>query len=496
LRIAVLLCLAGASAFAHAAPGASVPFTPDWATRHHIERLVDEAGLAVTTSQWPMPGAALEEALDALPDALGESLAASRDAVRRALAADRLASGGITLGRSVESLGGYADERAPGSSAALRTRVFGDSHGVVARLGVSLEQAAPALDGGRLGGRRAPRTVLSADQGAIVTSLFGLNVEAFAHRPWWGPGWQSSLILGQNAPPWAGLGIERGSVRPSASRWLSWLGPWTFNFFVAKARDPEVVDAQPTGYLFSGMRVTFRPTASVEVGLSRTIQTAGHGRPGGWHNFLRALLARGVNADTAQQRLVDPGNEMAGFDLRVRCPSGARCALYGQMIGEDEAGYLPSKYLALAGIEGWSGDGRRRWFAEWANSYCRGVPWATKVPGCAYLNTQYPQGYTNGARWIGASQGPDSLLLTLGVFDDDARQLVRLHWGHIGNEIGAYAPLLARPDRGTLAGASWQRSFDWREVTLTAGASWLYLRGAAGPRSAVQASLQWRWTFE
>ncbi|MET0351580.1 MAG: hypothetical protein ABW067_17430, partial [Rhizobacter sp.] len=42
----------------------SVPWTPSAAGRHAIERLVDEAGLDLTTSHWPLPASAVTRALD------------------------------------------------------------------------------------------------------------------------------------------------------------------------------------------------------------------------------------------------------------------------------------------------------------------------------------------------------------------------------------------------------------------------------------------------
>ena len=62
---------------------------------------------------------------------------------------------------------------------------------------------------------------------------FGTQLQAWAHRSWWGPGWQSSLVLGNNAPPFYGIGLQRASAARSDSRWLSWMGPWSYEFFIA-----------------------------------------------------------------------------------------------------------------------------------------------------------------------------------------------------------------------------------------------------------------------
>ena len=43
----------------------------------------------------------------------------------------------------------------------------------------------------------------------------------------------------------------------------------------------------------------------------------------------------------------DPGGAMAGFEVRVRCPTGLRGSANLQLIGGDEAGHLPSSHLGL-----------------------------------------------------------------------------------------------------------------------------------------------------
>ena len=76
LLVAVMAVALGAGARVQAEP--SVPWTPSAAGRHAVELLVDEAGLDVPTTQWPLPRAAVVRALDALPAALAPPLAAAR----------------------------------------------------------------------------------------------------------------------------------------------------------------------------------------------------------------------------------------------------------------------------------------------------------------------------------------------------------------------------------------------------------------------------------
>ena len=99
---------------------------------------------------------------------------------------------------------------------------------------------------------------------------------------------------------------------------------------------------------------------------------------------------------------------MAGFDARWSLPF-APVAVYGQMIGEDEAGFLPSKYLGLFGVEVWGGFGDRSWRAhvEYADTACSFYDSEPKF-GCAYRNVIYFDGYQYRDRSIGHAIDGDS----------------------------------------------------------------------------------------
>jgi len=486
-----------------AATPASLPYVPSVSARHHLQRLADEVGLALPLTQWPLPAQAVREALDELPTDLPDALAAARDALRRDLARAAQADASLQLRSRREAPVGFGDNYTPGTAAALHTSALSGAATMPswldARLGVRIEQA-PVSDALDLS---APATTTRAtwrlDDSALVAQALGLNLQLSATPHWWGPGWQSSLILGNNTPQWTAFAVQRASTRAPTTPWLTWVGPWNVEFFVAKARDPAVVPEQPRGFLMSGMRLSFKPHPQVEVGLSRSIQTDGEGRPGGLRNFVRAFLGRDLNADTPSQTALDPGNEMAGYDVRVSCGRERRCAFYVQAIGEDQAGLLPSKYLGLFGLEAWSADGSQRWYAEYANTYCGGVPGKHTEPGCAYRNGQYLQGYTNGTRWSGASQGPDSRLLTLGWLSAEGQQLVRVHLGRVGVSLGAYVPAIADAPHGRLLGLQAQRSYALGPLTLTPAVAWTQLSEGSDVgnlrRRNLQLGVQAQWTL-
>lgn len=318
--------MACVSALAQAPTAASVPYTPSWMARHHLQWLSDHAGLALTTSHWPLPALAVAQALDKLPNsgkASEASIQTARDFVRKELAAQQT-QGQIRLHLRTESeaLNGFDDAYTPGSSAQLTTaevrQTFSDVS-VAGRLGARIEANALSLQQAQSGLGADGQYQVRLDGSAAVLGWQGWNVQAFAHPHWWGPGWQSSLVNGHNNPAWQGVGIQRASSAPSENAWLQWMGPWSLDLFVAKAQDPIVMANQPSGFLFSGARLTLKPQPWLEVGLSRGMQTGGAGRPSGPLNFVKAFFGQELNKDP-DSPFEDSSGQIAGYDLRVSCP--------------------------------------------------------------------------------------------------------------------------------------------------------------------------------
>ncbi len=455
----LMAVLAGAS---HAAP--SLPWTPGPMTRHALELLADEAGLDLPLTQWPLPRAAVRRALDALPAELPAPLDAAREQVRRDLRAAEGSELSLTLRGRDDALAGFGDESTPGSSIKLRSSTLATPHAAL-QVGGRIDTDLQA--GGHAGQFRL-------DDSALATEAWGVQLQAWSHRAWWSPGWQSSLLLGNNAPPFNGIGLQRASASRSESRWLSWLGPWNYDFFIAQSDDA-------IHSWFVGTRLTLRPFSLLEIGLTRTAQWGGRGRPQSVKSFLRMLVGAGVNADRPEQAASDPANEMSGFDVRLRCAFGLRCALYTQLIGEDQAGIMPSRFLGLYGVESWTADGRQRFFAEFAETLC-GAPLArSPVRHCAYRNHAYPDGYVHAGRWIGAGAGPDSRLLTLGWLDADSDTSLRLHSGRVGSRIGRFSAVDDDPlHSGRVVGVAARQGWSWGPATVSAEFDWLRVKAPEG----------------
>ncbi|MDH4261142.1 MAG: capsule assembly Wzi family protein, partial [Gammaproteobacteria bacterium] len=222
--------------------------------------------------------------------------------------------------------------------------------------------------------------------GSYVGAVFGnwmLSV-GYIDR-WWGPGWEGSLIYGSNQRPIPSITLERNYSDASKHPWLSWIGQWRLTTTMGQLEGNR--DDAPHAQLF-GMRVTLKPHPRLEVGISRSAQWCGDGRPCDAGTFWDLFTGNDNDQPLAQQ----PGNQMAGFDLRWSLP-WAPVAVYAQAIGEDEANFMPSKYLGLFGAEAWGGWGERSWRAhvEYADTTCAFYQSDPQF-GCAYQNGIYTDG--------------------------------------------------------------------------------------------------------
>ena len=165
---------------------------------------------------------------------------------------------------------------------------------------------------------------------------------------WWGPGHDGSLIRGDASKPVIGVTMQRDIQAAPSHPYLNWIGPWQYQLFAGQLDDYEAV---PDTKLI-GMRLTGNPTEWLELGASRTFMFGGKGKSESLDSFLDALTGTKDNVYDADEDISD---QLAGFDARINLAYLTKInlpiSIYGQYVGEDEAGYLPAKNMYLAGID-------------------------------------------------------------------------------------------------------------------------------------------------
>lgn len=377
----------------------------DEGLRHDIELLADAGILRGPVTTWPMswPDIA-RDAIGADGRGLDE---ATGDALLRVQRLSRAASARGYAGA------GY---RVSGAAETKALRQFAETPREEGELAVRASWLSDHLAlnvQGTVVADPDDRKTYRADGSYLGVNVGNFMISAGLMERWWGPGWDGSLILSTNARPIPSLTLERNYTDAFKTRWLSWLGPWRASIALGEA---EKHDVPMPGVKFMAARVNFKPRPWLELGLTRTAQMCGGDRECNWGTFTDMLVGEDNQVDDGRTD-DQPGNQMAGYDLRMRSPwKSIPVAVYTQWIGEDEAGGLPSKFMGLAGIEGWrsTGLGSIRLRAEFADTTCT---FTREEPdyNCAYRNGIYPQGYAYRGRIIGHSMDNDGRMMTIGV---------------------------------------------------------------------------------
>lgn len=234
---------------------------------------------------------------------------------------------------------------------------------------------------------------------------------------WWGPGRDGSLILSNNARPMPAVSLDRIRSVPVDVPVLRWLGPWRFSGFVGLMENERSDVDRPA---FLGMRLSFKPAPIFEFGMSRSAQFCGKGRQCSLGTFGRLLIGRdNLGMRGLEDPDKEPGNQMAGFDVRVVSPfKPLPVALYAQEIGEDNSSSgIPERYLAIFGGEMWfmlTTGSVLRAHVEYANTkvkwYDSEIEW-----DWSYWQAIFTEGYRYRGRNIGHTTDGDAETTSIGL---------------------------------------------------------------------------------
>jgi hypothetical protein len=401
--IAAVLCVVAPQARADAGWFES----GDTQLRMDLQLLNDAEIIVLPLNQWPLPRAAVQYALANAKDhfATNRTVADALERVRARAASPQAGRLGFDTGVRGGEPGLWRDfdtlAREDGEVGASMQYDQG-------RFSANLDVTAVAdpADGDEL-----------RLDGSHATVQWGnWLISANALDRWWGPGHEGSLILSNNARPMPTIMVERAEARPFGPTWLSWLGPYRFSFGISQMEDNrEDIDSP----LFMAWRVAVMPFNKIELGFSRTAQFCGEQLSCDLNTFGNLLAGNdnlGIDA-TAEN---EPGNQMAGFDLRWNSPIGhLPYAIYGQYIGEDESSYMPAKYLGQLGLEVWKplvDGGLVQGYIEYATTTCSASTDRGPYYNCAYNQGRFNvEGYRYHGRVIGYTADRDAENWALGA---------------------------------------------------------------------------------
>lgn len=254
---------------------------------------------------------------------------------------------------------------------------------------------------------------VNLDGSYIATNIGNWSLYAGAIDRWWGPGQDNTLLLSSNARPMVSAGLRRNEPKAFKNKWLSWIGPWTWDMFIANmGNDRHIPDA-----LMAGMRLGFEPVNNLEVGFSRTMQLCGQGRPCDFDIWTNALIAVGDLENTGT--LNEPGNQLASIDLSYSISFRDKSLkLYAEGTAEDEHFIVPFQYSRLIGSSlvmpiGNEGDNLTL-NAELSDSgNVRAWLFGERRAGIMYEHRIYRTGHRYDGRTLGHSFDNDSKLASI-----------------------------------------------------------------------------------
>ena len=271
---------------------------------------------------------------------------------------------------------------------------------------------------------------------------------------WWGPSHEGSLIRGDAARPVTGFLLQRADQSPFAPPWLSWIGSWQYQLSVGQLKEYSMF---PNTNLI-GLRVTMNPNDCIELGASRVVMWGGDGRPNNWNSFWDAMLGNDNTGDKDN----DPGNQLAGFDGKLKLAPlfNVPVSLYGQLIGEDEAGLMPAISAYLAGVEGHhiAFGQPLSWYLEGANTFTN---W--NKSGVMYQHFVYRDGYYQQGYPLGHGIGGDGRMLSFKVsysLDDDNRRSTRLLYAKVNKHSQSENEAFAKRDSIKGIDFNWWHNMD------------------------------------
>lgn len=426
-----LLLLAISASQALAGPVVSAG---DSALRHDIQLLADHGVIAGTVSTWPLAWGPI---LDDLRNFEAGTQAAPevRDAVARVRAKGEWET--YTDVIRYRARVGVQNQESRLRSFERTPRGDGEILGGIAWQG---ERFSVDLNATAVNDPSDDKSV-RPDGSQIAVALGNWTIAASTLDRWWGPAWDSSLILSSNARPIPALTLNRRFTDSFDSNWLSWIGPWDLSVIFGQLEEERAVP----NARFLGIRFNFRPAPSLEIGISRTAQWCGDERPCDASTLWKILVGQDNPGDGGITVENDPSNQTAALDFRWSLGGlGVPMAVYGQFMGEDEAGGFPSRYLGLLGLEGYGYMRRRwsyRWYLEAAATNCEF--WKSEDNwNCAYNHSVYETGYRYFGRTIGHTADNDSRIGTMGwiLVDEDASSWQgQVRYGHL-NRGGALDP--------------------------------------------------------
>jgi len=239
---------------------------------------------------------------------------------------------------------------------------------------------------------------------------------------WFGPTWDTSLSLSNNARPITAVSLTRKSAQAFIVPFTEFDIPWTVTTFMGKMDDDRTVK----NTLLWGFRLNLKPFKNLELGVTRLAQWGGDGRPQDLDTFWNVLIGKdncgagGLVCDANNE----PGNQQAGVDMRYSFTLlDTPLAVYGQYFAEDGDNSGGLGMVTKAQIQGGI-DVQLNLFSfpttaylEYTDTYqsCPTFTGRKDIGDCYYEHKIYKTGMRFQGRTIGSLYDNDAETIVLGT---------------------------------------------------------------------------------
>lgn len=183
------------------------------------------------------------------------------------------------------------------------------------------------------------KTNIFFDEAAAKFSVLNMEVSLAKSAMWWGPGYEGSMLLSNNAKPLTIVKIR--SVKGFQLPWeFKHLGLFGINFFVSRLEKDRNVPNPG----FAGLRLEWSPLPYLTVTANRTSIFGGKGRPKPTlRDYWKIFVARGKDEFTAsgEDAKASDSDQLASFDVKFILPLkpeaviGSGLETYAEWAGED-----------------------------------------------------------------------------------------------------------------------------------------------------------------
>jgi hypothetical protein len=236
---------------------------------------------------------------------------------------------------------------------------------------------------------------------------------------WYGPGFDSALLMSTNARPLPSVYLTRKSPQSFKLPVLEWFGPWTLTTGFS-LMDDERYMKDTILWTFRG---TLRPHPNLELGVSRGAQMCGS-HPDGYdkscdlNTFWRVLTG-----DTNVWSGENPANQIASIDAKwTSLAGGLPYSFYIEVAGEDNFMWdIPPfdkrSYLYGADLTFAHSNSSLMLYFEISDtqSHCN----FTNEYNCTYEHATYLSGYRYNQRAIGSTYDNDAQTVSLGFLGNN-----------------------------------------------------------------------------